>query len=352
MSGGGRIVGHVDGVGENGITGWIADLDHPASLEPIRCVGANGSAVVFKACHFREDVRFWLQVEGRFGFAIPVSALAGLGASVTLLDRHGGVLPNGASVALPPTSPASDGTVREPIVLLHIPKTAGTSLRNAAFAAIRPGERLFLYPGLFGLAVAELAALPPAQRDAAWVVCGHTSFGIDRFLGRRARYVTVLRETADRLRSHVGHHASAGTEFGLEGLRLPLAVVVNEGLHAEFDNLTVRMIAGLDTQTAPLGTIDENHVALAVSNIERHFALVGTVQTLDEDARHLAALLGRPGTRPAVENVGGRSMAGVEGPSRRIDWDHVCRRNRFDTLLYEHVIARQKRRATRVRLAG
>ena len=327
------IVGHVDHVGDDAISGWIANLSNPSRLETVMCQDADGRVVEFHAWHHRADVCDWLQREGRFGFVIPAVALRGLGPDLTILDRQGATLPNGETVRMERAERASDGLTT---IFLHIPKTAGTSLRNAIIAGLLPSERLFIYPQPFGLSAFELAALSTRQRRAARLVVGHTYYGIDRLLGTPSRYVTFLREPSARLRSHAAHHARAGTGFVRDGRPASLPAVVQDGLDEEFDNLMVRSVAGLTADLVPLGQIGEKDVDLAMFNVERHFAMVGLVETLAADVSRLAVLLGRPIGPVGAENV---TEAFDVGRLRGIDWERVDWRNRFDRMLYDRVRA-------------
>ena len=327
------LIGHVDRVDGETIVGWLANADDPGRLETVVCEDQAGGRVEFHAWHAREDVCDWLKLEGRFGFVIPLSALRELGDVLTIQDRQGTPLTNGSGVRIARThSPP----VVETTVLLHIPKTAGTSLRGAVVAGLLPSERLFLYPAPFGLTTAELASLPIQQRRAARMVVGHVHYGIDRFLGNPTRYVTFLREPLARLKSHAAHHASAGTGFHRHGAPVALSTVIEDGLDEQFDNLMVRVIAGLTADIVPLGTIGEKDVDLAMFNIERHFAMVGFVETIEADLARLSTLLGRTVARLGTENV---SRADGQDRIGRLDWDRVGRRNRFDRMLYDRARA-------------
>ena len=330
-----HLIGHVDQADEAAIVGWLANLDHPGRLETVTCVGACGGRVAFQAWHMREDVCAWFGIGGRFGFSIPAAALGGLRGPITLRDRQGTVLTNGE--ALEGSRRGSAGGPEATTIFLHIPKTAGTSLRNALVGGMEPSDRLFLYPEPFGLTVQELAALPIAQRRAAHWIVGHAYFGIDRFLGRNARYLTFLREPLARLRSHAAHHRAAGTVFRHAGETTDLAVIVEEGQDEEFDNLMVRSIAGLPRDIVPLGAVGEEDVALALFNIERHFAFVGLVERMERDVSRLGCVLGRTIGPVGRENVA--RDAGSDILDRMIDWDRVVRRNRFDRMLYDRVRA-------------
>ncbi len=349
VRGGGRsvvehILGHVDAIRDGLLSGWIANVGEAGRAEEVHCEDTAGNRVVFHAWHAREDVRAQLGLDGRFGFVIPTSALRDLGPTVSIRSRLGSALGNGEAVAVPKASygTGNSGPVR---VVLHIPKTAGTSLRHSLTQGLSPAERLLLYNPPFGLTVPELARLPRAQKQAVSMVLGHAFFGVGAYLARPTQYLTILRQPLKRLRSHLAHHLAAGTTFFAEGRPVSLAEAFNQGHSPEFDNLMVRSIAGLSEDVAPLGTLDASAVDLALFNVQQHFAFVGFVETLAQDVQALSRLLGREIEHPGVENVRPPGDQ-ARGGDRDIDWSRVSARNRFDQELYDLLLSERRETAT------
>jgi hypothetical protein len=330
-----RLLGHVDQVDEISISGWLANVDQPEHIETVFCVGACGSIVQFRACHFRHDVCQWLNRWGKFGFVIPTHSLASLARPFDVRDGAGKILARDITVKSS-TRPTQDE--RAATIFLHIPKTAGTSLRNAMTARLKPWEWLYLYPGLFGISQSEFACLPIAQRGVAKLVVGHVHFGIGRFLARPCRYVTILRKPIARIQSHIEHHARAATQFSKAGRIVPLETVANEGLDEEFDNVMVRYIAGLPSDIVPLGGISEQDLELALFNIQTYFALVTTTEHFSKEKHVFEALLGIAIEEPRYDNVDTQSNQHTNN-SRLIDWSRIHEKNKFDQMLYDRVMA-------------
>ena len=334
---GSSVLGYLDDVSHEALVGWVADQDNPGGLEPVICHGVNGETSAFYPTVARHDVCSALNATGRFGFAIPVAAIRNLGAVVTLTDRHGTVLHGGDQVRVPDArqEPAQPG---QAWFVIHIQKTAGTSLREALSRAMRPGQVAFVYPdGFIGLLPQELAALPLPQRAGFRLVMGHVYYGIADLLPGRPEYVTFLRQPEARLRSHYFHHHSFGSVFHVDGVPVDLPGVVTGGLTDEFDNLMVRMIAGAGPDTVPLGAIGEADVEQALRHIRTRFRFVGLTERMDEHYAALCAAMGIEPGQVAVENT--RKLADPSEVAALVDWDEAMHRNRFDAMLYERVQA-------------
>jgi hypothetical protein len=330
-----QIAGWVDSVADGLVQGWIANIDNPAKLERVICRGADGSTLMFQPFVPRQDVCDALSLNGRFGFAIPISALRSLGPVVSFAKENGSNLRNGEALMLPTLLdvPEPDAFTW---VVLHIQKTAGTSLRSALAASVRPNEAVFVYPdGFVGLSPLELSELPLIQRSALRLVMGHAYFGIAEYLPQQADYITVLRDPEARLRSHYYHHVSTGTIFRIDGAIAETPFVVQQGLTDEFDNLMTRMLAGADTDTVPIGAIGEEHVETALRHIRTSFRFVGLTEHLDDHYPVLCRIMGISAGTLAVENT--RSIDNPASLDDKVDWREVMHRNRFDTMLYRRV---------------
>lgn len=332
-----RIEGYFDFKTDKALVGWIANLDHPDRLEKIICSGEGGETLAFRPFIPRRDVCDAFNMTGRFGFAIPIAALERLGSSsVRLSNVHGIPLRQGEAIALSAPQPPLPELEEPRWVVLHIQKTAGTSLRTALTQSARPGEAVFIYPdGFTGLSPAELGQLPHSQRAALRLVIGHTAFGIADLLPGPSSYVTFLRDPAARLRSHYLHHLAIGAPVQTERGLAEVPAMVSEGMTDEFDNLMVRMVAGIGTDTVPLGMVREVHVELALRHIRERFRFVGLVERMNPHYRTLCELMGVPHSPLPMHNtcrIGDRVPAIM-----RVDWDRVMQRNRFDTMLYDLV---------------
>ena len=336
----GRLPGVVDGVVGRELRGWILDRGDDPSSGTVWCVGTSGRSLAIRPTFRRDDACRALDTDRARGFAVPIDLLATIGTVISVRDARGRTLRGGGKVAL------RDATRTDTVcaddhrwLLMHIPKTAGTSLRDALLGTRSPGEALFVYPdGGLGLTYEECVLLPRPQLSRFRWICGHFKMGLHRYVAPGARYVTFVRDPLARLRSNVAHHAAAGTRFAVDDQEVRPSVFINEGLGEEFDNLMTRMISGVPPGEDGPGVIGEAHVDLAIDNIRGHFAFVGQQEHLDRDSAALQSLCGLPSSVPSRANVTPDRRLYDRAEWEAIDWPLIAHRNRFDQVLHARLL--------------
>ena len=192
-----------------------------------------------------------------------------------------------------------------PIHLLHIPKTAGTSVtswlrRVAGPAAVCPAKNWD-----------QLVALGRAELSRYRVFCGHYGLGLEAYLGRPLRTCTLLRDPAERTVSHYRHvhrdtahprHRAVSAQSFAEFLQDPDNRAMIDNFQARYlmeSPLDVRAYVGrldrLPVKANRLSTtaeevrylFDEDHVReRAVANLDR----IEVVGVTDRVPRFLADL--------------------------------------------------------------
>ncbi len=222
---------------------------------------------------------------------------------ITAIDENG----SRRSVRLPivveaPPDRLADAPIRRSIVddmpegavlFMHIPKTAGTSIRHLLDPLLPPETRLYLYPKSpsFAIPPDEFADQPRDARDRLRFVMGHFRFGIHEALDQPTQYITMVRDPIDRLISLYYHHK-----------RLPRSLDhqrVTEG-DLSFEealqdrsllppNAMVRQIAG---NTVPGKPSDRDLMDSALANIKAHFAAVLFMEDMPGSMARLSGVMG------------------------------------------------------------
>lgn len=171
--------------------------------------------------------------------------------------------------------------MQEPLVIfIHIPKTAGRTLRSIIRSQYRP-EQICITNPLPGDPFHDYLSLSDEQKARLRIVQGHFAYGLHEHVGRPAVYVTMLRDPTARVisyyrfvRDHPEHanHATV-TEKGLAGF-------VKETKSKQLDNAQLRYLA--TAQEAPFGGCTEEMFQQASQRLQEHFVAVGVVEAFDD----------------------------------------------------------------------
>jgi len=220
------------------------------------------------------------------------------------------------------------------LVFIHIPKTAGTTIR-AVIRANAPGEAnrrpgANVFQGGGGVVVKVLDKLreeaASIDLDDVHVLHGHYPLGIREYLEPafpqlEFRYLTFLRNPIERSLSHY---------FRLRERHLPFEDAISAGyLH---DNLQTRMLSG---EPEPFGEVTEAMLERAKRNVRDTFALVGITERLSESlvlAKHRLGFNDIVFERAQRVNASRPRASQVDGELRAA----AERVNRFDVELYRY----------------
>ena len=233
------------------------------------------------------------------------------------------------------------------VIFIHIPRTAGTSIRTALDSLFSPEERIYTYARRsWAIPPDRLGELDEGTRRRALLVFGHAPFGLHRDLPQRCRYATLVRDPVERVISNFYFYANTlakRTARGLApGTRMEQAVASGEIDLAGYlrsegpappPNLMTRWIAG---RTGTGSADDPVLLEKARRNIDRRFVGIGTTQHsqqfIDLLAEHMiwgAVTVGRVNPNPR------RKQTDQLDPTVL---DLARERNALDLALYEWVL--------------
>jgi hypothetical protein len=183
------------------------------------------------------------------------------------------------------------------IYFLHVPKTAGTSMRRLFTAGKAQDEIAYVYLPPDGWELEALYAAPRRRIERLRLLFGHFHYGVDQHLRLPGQYLTCLRETASRLTSNYWQHVRGGFvgEMGLLDY-------FNEWQPKDMDNYTVRLLAGVG-HDVPFGAVTEAHLAQAMRTLRHGFAAFGLYEYLPETVARFRQVLGLGPMAIEQENV-------------------------------------------------
>ena len=221
-------------------------------------------------------------------------------------------------------------------VFLHIPKTAGMTVRQmiernysrsdryliplppAAFERGAGTARDGLPGGPSRLApspdteIQKLARLPEERKRELRIVYGHTVFGVHEVLPGPCAYVTMLREPVDRV---VSTYYYLRRREDLWAHNAAMAMTLEEYAHGamvqESDNMQTRILAGA---LGNPGRCTQKMLDQAKRNIDERFVAVGLTERFDETVLLWGKVLGWTRLHYVSKNVarGGRDSPSPE----------------------------------------
>jgi hypothetical protein len=217
------------------------------------------------------------------------------------------------------------------LILLHIPKTAGTTLRSVLLQQYDDGAVCCVYDGSPAhMSLAEFAELNTAQKRKYRAIIGHLRYGMHSYLpiNQPYTYAAVLRHPTKRVLSlynHLMNDQFAGRASGVSDFIKKFRI-------DQFDNYQVRCLSGV---YAEFGKCDERMLQTAMQNLVSNFALVGVTEMLDETLFAASKTLGWKPVSYLNKNLGSamrRQVAAEVGPK---DIRLIEKYNTLDLRLYE-----------------
>jgi hypothetical protein len=177
------------------------------------------------------------------------------------------------------------------IVFLHIPKTAGSSLKSQISIQYTNAERFFINGAHPSESLDELSKDSEALSLKA--IYGHIDFGSIDFLNAEKTYVTILRHPLDRIVSHyyfVKAHKNHYFHDELNYKNLSLKDYLLSGYTKELNDGQTRMLIGaggyhkdeFSKYDIAYGKTEEWMLNEAKQNIEHHFSFVGIQEHFKE----------------------------------------------------------------------
>jgi hypothetical protein len=216
------------------------------------------------------------------------------------------------------------------VVLIHIPKTAGTSLKSM-FARAYPRDTLTDAGNYLRSERGVAAKLKSARLAKGRVTVGHVPYGLAReHLPSETRYVTFLREPVERVLSHYYGHIRR-TQRNVR-LGVPTAASLEEALDMgipELNNLATRLLC---SDPSPMRDLRSTALEEAESNL-RDFAFVGITERFDESTLLLQRTLKIPAVPYERQHVGVARVQQEDIPAEQRK--RILEMNSLDLQLYE-----------------
>lgn len=244
-----------------------------------------------------------------------------------------------------------------PLIFMHIPRTGGLTLLSGL--AEEYGTSI---ADMYGCTVANPGPAMELLSDLLYrCYCGFFSFGLHHWLGRPARYISIVRQPVRRLIAlysalrpirqqirRAGHQQGESISALIKAGKIADAYQdfldwIEDDFEkaerffdspaAELDNGMVRRFSGHGLTTGPC---PEAALHRAQRNIERCFSVVGVFERYQQTLDLLGSLLEMPGLRQIWVPEMATDKPLLDGSLVEL----IDRNNRLDLALYDWIVAR------------
>ncbi|MEX2217652.1 MAG: sulfotransferase family 2 domain-containing protein [Phycisphaerales bacterium] len=181
-----------------------------------------------------------------------------------------------------------------PLVFLHIPKAAGTTLQSFIMQHYRKGVRAYRFTGSREQ-LEKFRTMPQAQRDSFDLLLGHVNYGIHELVSAPATYLTMLRDPVERIISHyyfILAHPEHYLHTYVAGRGYTLHEYATAGLNQEGDNNHVRWLTPRLHTEVPLGQVTRGMLEEAKWNLANGVSVFGLAERFTDSLRCFAAAFG------------------------------------------------------------
>ena len=220
---------------------------------------------------------------------------------------------------------------KEQIIFLHIPKTAGTTMRGLIVEQYDADRVAAIYEHQH-IDEAGFSALPVQEKNKLDVLIGHFGYGFHRHLegcSRPYRYATFVREPMQRFLSLYNHLANV--QF--KGSPPDFWSLLRGPAPWRFNNYQTRMISGVNPE---VGQCSLEMLDIAIERIEKEFDFVGVTELFNESLVVASEKWGWELRPYKIRNTASRFKADFRSHLSGEDMEVFIDRNSLDIKLYDY----------------
>lgn len=221
-----------------------------------------------------------------------------------------------------------------PLVFTHIPKAAGNTInvllqRNYLF------KTGYFFNSLNVRMIDQFIELPEHVRKKMIVIKGHLYYGVHKYCPMPVHYFTILREPLSRTMAEYNYIFTIPSHPNFKELQenqYSLKQLLDNGLIKNMDNCQVRFLCGVND--IPFGAVSEEHLEMAIHNLENRYEQVGIMEAFEESVLLLAQHFNWSTPYYSVQNINKiKRTRQSELDTETLELFQY--RNRYDILLYE-----------------
>lgn len=219
------------------------------------------------------------------------------------------------------------------LLFMHIPKTAGTSLRKIIEHQVPKEKRHFIYN-----VKDKFDFINFKNKNNLQFIFGHFNYAdrIDTYLNRDYKFVTFMRDPVEQVISHYYHFYNSpdSTNPNRANIIKPEHLVsLDKFINAPIaNNLQIKYISGILNNK--LKIYPKKTLELAKYHIDHYFDFIGITEYYDDSIKYLCNRYGLD-SEIKMLNVGERPKA--KDISNKLI-EKIKKRNQLDIKLYNYVL--------------
>ena len=226
------------------------------------------------------------------------------------------------------------------LVVPHIPKTAGTTLRMIIGREYRSRESLFVYEKARKFhKISKLEGMTSKRKQRIRVLMGHFGMNIKDIFPSPFECFTLLRDPVEKILSQYAHGTHLNDRW--RGRDVSIEEFVCSGRKGRIGpgnrNHMTRLLSGVAKGTIK-EYIPEALLDMALENIDNHFTLTGISEMFDESVFLLSQKMGWRPPYHVRENVS-KERPNISDIDEAL-LDVIVDNNKQDRLLYDQMKAR------------
>ncbi len=227
----------------------------------------------------------------------------------------------------------------ECLIFLHIPKTAGSTFHTILSSRYCKKNTYNVFGSRYSEPeIKQFIELSLESKKHIRLLKGHMPFGLHKYINLKGRYISILRDPAERVISqyyYIKKNSYNPLHAQVEGGNMSIKKFVSSGISIGMNNGQCRFLNG-DLDAYGFNECNAGLLDQVKKNINEHFLWLGVTERFDESILLLSKLMGWKKLPCYIRS----NVSNIRKPKRKIgceDMSVIEQFNSLDIQLYKYV---------------